>query len=213
MKTKKSLTRTLGLLLAVLTLSLSLAACGGAAQSSGGSSPAIDTAYTVMNASYIDGIGWYQNELYSLELNANGTYHLFFNTCRFGAEDYDMRGLRTISYVGKYTSATSADGEPSHLDVSLEAPTQISWDQQGKGFTRVQTLPGNFYINTSAWTDAMGEVYDPEGSGKTAADFLAEFGKAMTLTVEKPSLDAEDPTLASRIVGLPEMGILNEAEG
>ena len=213
MKLKKNLFRTAGLTLIVLTLCLSLAACGGAAPGAGGSSAAIDETYNVMAATYFDEIGWYQNEIFSLQLSTDGTYQLFFNTNRFGAEDYAMRGLRTITYTGKYTSAASADGEPSHLDVSLEAPTQMTWDQQGKGFTRVQTLPGNFFINTSAWTDAMGLIYDPEGSGKTAADFLAEFGKAMTLTVEKPSLDAEDPTLASRIVGLPEMGILNEAEG
>jgi hypothetical protein len=214
---KKTIFRTLALTLALLALSTGMAACGGsgpAASSGAASAPAaIENTYNILRATYIEAIGWYQNEIYSLELNNDGTYHLLYNTNRFGAEDYDMRGLRTIAYTGKYTSKASEDGEPAHLDVSLEAPTQIAWDQQGKGFTRVQTLPGNFFINTSAWTDAMTGIYDPANNSKKAADFLAEFGKAMTLTVENPALDPEDTTLTCRIIGVPDMGLLLEAEG
>lgn len=200
---KKKLTRILSLALAALTLTLGIAACGGSG-SAAGKSAAIDKTFTTIRASYIDAIGWYTDEVFTLELNSNGTYQLIYHTNRFGAEDHDMRAVRTITYAGKYTSAASADGEPSHLDVSMEAPTEITWEQHGKGFSRVAVMPGTFFVNTSAWTDAMSAVYDPAGSGKKAADFLSEFGKAMTLTVEDSSLDAEDTTLSNRIVTLPD---------
>lgn len=207
---KKSLLKIASLALAALTLCLTLTACGGAGS---GSSAGIKSTYNTIRVSHIDAMGWYTDEVYSLQLNGDNTYQLYFNTNRFGGEDYDMRGIRTITYTGKYTSAASADGEPTHLDVSLEVPTQITWEQHGKGFTRVQTLPGVFFINTSDWTDAMTAAYDPSGNAKKASDFLAEFGKAMTLTVEDPSLDAEDTTLTYRIVTLPDLGIAYEAEG
>jgi hypothetical protein len=35
----------------------------------------------------------------------------------------------------------------------------------------------------------------------------------MTLTVENPALDPEDTTLTCRIIGVPDMGLLLEAEG
>lgn len=200
---KKKLARLLSLALASLTLSLAITACGGTG-SAAGKGAAVDKTFTTMRAAYIDAVGWYNNEIFTLELNNNGTYQLYYNSNRFGAEDYDMRGLRTITYSGKYTSAASADGEPSHLDVSLEVPTEITWEQHGKGFSRAAVMPGTFFVNTSAWTDAMSAVYDPAGSGKKAADFLSEFGKAMTLTVEDSSLDAEDTTLSNRIVTLPD---------
>ena len=38
-----------------------------------------------------------------------------------------------------------------------------------------------------------------------ASDFLAEFGKAVTITVEDPSLDPEDSTLTYRILEAPEL--------
>lgn len=203
----KKIAKIMLLAVAVAMMALTLTACGG------GSSAGIKNTFNTIRSSYIDAMGWYTNELYSLQLNSNNTYQLIYHTNRFGGEDLDMRGVRTITYSGKYTSTASADGEPTHLDVSLEAPTEITWEQHGKGFTRVQTLPGIFFLNTSAWTDEMTAIYDPEGNAKKADDFLAEFGKAMTLTVEDPSLDVEDTTLTCRIVELPDMGILFEAEG
>lgn len=205
----KKNTKTLSLALATAVLALSLTACGGGSSSSG----AIKTTYNTIQSEYIDAIGWYANEVYSLQLNDNDTYQLIYHTNRFGAEDLDMRGVRTITYSGKYTSAASADGEPTHLDVSLEVPTQITWEQHGKGFSRVETMPGTFFINTSSWTDQMTAAYDPEGNAKKSADFLAQFGRAVTITVEDPSLDTEDPTLTYRIVTLPDLGVYNGEEG
>lgn len=209
MKNVKKLLRKFAGMALVAGMALGLVACGG---NKDGSAATISNTYNLNRAEYIDGIGWYQNETFTLELNADDTYQLYFNTVRFGAEDCDMRGLRTITYSGTYTVADSTDGEPSHKDVTLSAPTQITWDQQGKGFTRVQTLPGNFFINTSEWTDAMTAQYDPEGNSKGAEEFLAEFGVERTITVENPSVSPDDTTLAYRIVTAPDMGIMNESE-
>ncbi|MGX8699013.1 MAG: hypothetical protein ACSW8F_03670 [bacterium] len=193
----KKLTRILALSLAVVMLCLSLAACG--------EKPATtQNTFTTIRVSRIDAMNWYTDEVFTLKLNSDSTYELTCFADRFGGEDFDMRGVRTLIYTGKYTIAASADGEPSHKDVSLEAATEISWEQHGKGFSRVPVMPGTFYVNTSAWTAEMSAVYDPENSTKGAADFLAEFAKPMTLTVEDPSTDLEDTTLAYRLVTLPD---------
>lgn len=202
---KKKLIKLIAAACAVVAMATSLVGCGNKAPE-----PAkVDKTFTTMQANYIDAIGWYQQIQYELQLNADGTYELVFDTTRFGAEDCDMRGIRLVTYTGTYTSAASADGEPSHLDVTLAAPVSISWNQQGKGFTRVATLPGNFYISTATWTDAMTTVYDPEGNAKKAEDFLAEFGHEVVITVEDSTVDPEDTTLSNRIVTLPELGIEN----
>lgn len=199
MKTTR-IAKTLAAGTLAVVMALSMAGC------SAGGSKEVDTTYTITNASLIDDIGWYHDETYTLSLNTDNTYELNFTTVRFGAEDYDMRGLRVITYSGEYESVASADGEVSHLDVTLQAPTQITWNQQGKGFTRVQSMPGNFYLNTSEWTDTMAGFY----ADGDAESFLAEYGKEMTLTVEDPSLSPEDTTLNYRIIGVPDLGITNE---
>ena len=51
----------------------------------------------------------------------------------------------------------------------------------------------------------MTAIYDAEGNSKKVSDFLAEFGKAVTITVEDPSLDPEDSTLTYRILEAPEL--------
>lgn len=206
---KKPLFKTISLVLVSLVIVLGLTACGGAGAS--GSSASIANTYTTIRSSLIEEMGWYTNEVFTLELNENGTYQLYYNSNRFGGEDLDMRGVRTITYSGKYTAQASEDGEPSHQDVNLEAPTQITWEQHGKGFGRVATLPGVFSINTSAWTDTMTGVYDPEGNTKGAKEFLAEFAQPMTLTVEDPSTSPDDTTLSYRIVTLPDTSNLFES--
>ena len=202
----KNIAKIVSLALVVVLLCVSLTACGS-------SIPTIANTYNTIKVSHIDAMGWYAVEYYSLQLNDNDTYQLIFHTNRFGGEDYDMRGVRTITYTGKYSSAPSADGELTHLDVTLEPASQITWEQHGKGFTRVETMPGVFFVNTSAWTDTMTAVYDPEGNTKGAEDFLAQFAKTVTLTVENPSLDLEDTTLTYRIVTLPDLGITYGVEG
>ena len=51
----------------------------------------------------------------------------------------------------------------------------------------------------------MSVLYDPDNNTKGAKEFLAEFAKAQTLTVEDPSVDPEDTTLSYRLVTLPDV--------
>ena len=69
-------------------------------------------------------------------------------------------------------------------------------------------MPGNFFINTADWTEAMTTL-----TGTTAEEVLANFAKEVTVTVENPAVDPEDNTLASRFVTLPEALIVNNGEG
>jgi hypothetical protein len=199
----KKINKIAALTLTMLLLALTLAGCGGSASKTLNS-------YNTIRVSRIDEMNWYTEEVFGLVLNSDNTYELTCHANRFGGEDFDMRGIRTIIYTGKYTIAPSADGEPSHKDVSLEPATEISWEQHGKGFSRVATMPGTFYINTSNWTADMSAVYDPENSTKGAKEFLAEFAVAQTLTVEDPSVDLEDTTLSYRLVTLPDTAGLYE---
>lgn len=194
----KKIGKLVALTLAILMLSLTLVGCGGSASKTLNS-------FNTIRVSRIDEMNWYTVETYGLVLNSDNTYELTVHHNRFGGEDFEMRGIRTIIYTGKYSIAPSADGEPSHKDVSLEPATEISWEQHGKGFSRVPVMPGTFYVNTSNWTKDMSVLYDPDNNTKGAKEFLAEFAKAQTLTVEDPSVDPEDTTLAYRLVTLPDV--------
>ena len=59
-------------------------------------------------------------------------------------------------------------------------------------------------FDTANWTDAMTTIAFPSGSEDGAADFLSTYGKAMTVTVEDPSLYQEDTSLSYRIVSMTE---------
>ena len=201
----KKFGKIVALALAVMLLALSLAGCGESAAKT-------QNSFNTIRVSRIDEMNWYTVEVFGLVLNSDNTYELTCHTNRFGGEDFDMRGIRTIIYTGKYSIAPSADGEPSHKDVSLEPATEISWEQHGKGFSRVATMPGTFYVNTSNWTQDMSVLYDPDSNTKGAKEFLAEFGVAQTLTVEDPSVDPEDTTLSYRLVTLPDTAALYEAQ-
>ena len=201
----KKFGKIIALALAVMLLALSLAGCGESAAKT-------QNSFNTIRVSRIDEMNWYTVEVFGLVLNSDNTYELTCHTNRFGGEDFEMRGIRTIIYTGKYSIAPSADGEPSHKDVSLEPATEISWEQHGKGFSRVATMPGTFYVNTSNWTQDMSVIYDPDNNTKGAKEFLAEFGIAQTLTVEDPSVDPEDTTLSYRLVTLPDTAALYEAQ-
>ena len=179
-----------------------LTACGGSgdssatAASSGKPTKMFDTTSFSLSSGQMS---WYFITSYQLILTGSDTYELNYN---LGAEDGTARGSRHIIFSGKYTSAASSDGEKSHVDYSLEAPTSILLTQEGKRWTRSW---GNCAFDTDNWTDAMTAIYDAEGNSKKASDFLAEFGKAVTITVEDPSLDPEDSTLTYRILEAPEL--------
>ena len=184
-----------------------LTACGGSGSSAAAvSSSAKPTKMFDMTTFILSSgqMSWYFITSYQLILTGSDTYELNYNLNTFGADDGTARGSRHIIFSGKYTSAASSDGEKSHVDYSLEAPTSILWTQEGKLWTRSW---GNCAFDTDNWTDTMTAAYDAEGNSKKAADFLAEVGSAMTITVEDPSIDPEDSTLTYRILEAPELNL------
>ena len=184
-----------------------LTACGGsgdsAATAASSSKPTkmFDTASFRLSSGQMS---WYFITSYQLVLTGSDTYQLNYTLNTFGADDGTARGSRHIIFSGKYTSAASSDGEKAHVDYSLEAPTSILLTQEGKMWTRSW---GNCAFDTDNWTDTMTATYDVEGNSKKAADFLAEVGSAMTITVEDPSIDPEDSTLTYRILEAPELNL------
>ncbi len=186
--------------LALATVSAAaLSGCGGSGSSKG---RAISKTYTYNEAFFLDGVAWYANCNTMLVINTDETYDLYYKKDLFGTTDPGNKGNKTIIYSGTYTSAASADGETSHLDFTLAAPTRIYMEQHDKGFGR-NAIGGNVLLDTANWTDAMTQVVFPAGSSDGAKDFLAKYAKEMTLTVEDPSLYPEDTALSYRIVTLP----------
>lgn len=196
---KKNLLKKLALCM-VLTLGIgSMAACGGSKAGE------MSKTYRSASATLLDGIAWYNVDDYTLQLNDNNTYQLTYDVYRFGQEDMGIRGIRTVIYYGEYSSAASSDGEPAHLDITLKPATRIYLNQQDKGFTRTTDFPaGMITLDTANWTDQMTEVYVKEdGSTGNGEDFLKQYGKEFSVTVEDPSLLPEDTTLNYRIVTIP----------
>ena len=108
-------------------MAFSLAGCGG-------NSGKMEKTYVLSKASYLDGISWYMDENYTLQLFDNGTYQLDYSSDIFGSDDLGSRGNRVIIYTGTYTVAESADGEASHQDVTLSDVNRIYMEQHGKGW-------------------------------------------------------------------------------
>ncbi len=188
---------TLFLSAMVCFASLSMISCGS-------DSGTLENMYMLSVPSQMEGIGWYNLDNYSLELLSGDKYRLVYKTDIFGGSDMIMKGNRTLMYWGDFTSVPSADGEPSHLDIALQAPTRIFYEQHGKRWGRgVDFLTGDLLIDTAAWTDLMTQIYDPETTSKGAEEFLAENAHPMTVTVENPSLSPEDTSLVYRITEAP----------
>ena len=177
---------------------MTFAACGG---SSGGND--MENTFMTSKATYLDAIAWYANEDIMLVTREGDVYELYYKKDIFGTTDPGMKGEKTIIYTGTYTSAPSADGDTTHLDLSLEAPTRIYMEQHGKAFGR-DVYNVNCMFDTANWTDAMTTIAFPSGSEDGAADFLSTYGKTMTVTVEDPSLYQEDTSLSYRIVSMTE---------
>ena len=174
-------------------MALSLAGCGGSGSAD------ITATYMLSNATYLEEIAWYSNEDVMLVTNGDNTYDLYFKNDIFGTTDPGVKGNKTIIYSGSFTSAASADGDASHLDLTLEAPTRIYFEQHGKAYGR-NGYATNMMLDTANWTDAMTTVAFPAGSEDGAADFLAKYAQEMTITVEDPSQSPDDTTLSYRIV-------------
>ncbi|MBQ4426360.1 MAG: hypothetical protein II881_01220 [Oscillospiraceae bacterium] len=195
----KKLMKVLALTLSVAMLCVVLASCGGSAK--------LAKAYTTGTAYYIDGIGWYNSDTYTLKLNSDNTYELLFTEHRFGTTDPGIKGIRTVIFTGKYTEAASSDGWETHKDVTLEPATSIYFEQHEKGYGR-STIAGHCVIDTNNWTADMTELLDPEANAMTAKDFLAKYAQQVVVTVEDPSLDVEDSSLGYRLLTVPELALL-----
>ncbi|MBR0062593.1 MAG: hypothetical protein IJP67_00335 [Oscillospiraceae bacterium] len=198
----KKLTKILALSLAVVMLSLSLASCGGA--------PKLQKAYTGGSSYYIDAIGWYASQTYTLKLNSDSTYELTYQNHIFGTTDPGIKGLRTVVYTGKFTEAAASDGWETHKDITLEPATRIYFEQHEKGFGR-STIAGHTVLDTANWTADMTSVADPENNSMDAKAFLSKFAEKLVITVEDPSLDAEDTSLGYRITTLPDLALVSYA--
>ena len=201
----KKVVRTLALLLTVAALCLSLTACGGG-------SAGLSKAFTGGDSRYLDGIGWYASDVYTLKINSDNTYELTFQEHIFGTTDPGIKGMRTIIYTGKCSSSASSDGWETHVDYKLEPAERIYFEQHEKGYGRA-AIAGHVVLDTANWTDAMTQAWDAEGNTKGAKEFLSEFAETLTITVEDPTLDPEDVSLGCRIVNLPELKLLSAAAG
>lgn len=198
----KSMKKILATLLAAMMLMLSLTACGGGAKAD------MVNTYTCNAPYFIDAIGWYANNTYSLKLNADKSYQLEYRTDMFGAEDLESKGQRTVIFYGTYTAAAAADGEAAHQDVTLAPATRIYFEQHDKGWGReCPVVLGTACLDSANWTDYMTTIYDAENGTKGAKEFLADLAQEITVTVEDPTTDLEDTTLAYRIVNAPQINL------
>ena len=134
---------------------LPLTACAGGNTASG-----ITATYMMSEATYLDEIAWYSNEDVMLVTRDKDTYELYYKRDVFGTTDPGMKGEKTIVYTGTYTSTASADGDATHLDLTLSAPTRIYMEQHGKAFGR-DAISTNVMLDTANWTDAMTTVAFP----------------------------------------------------
>lgn len=199
----KKFVKALALVLSVLTLCLTLTACSGG-------SAGLSKAFMGGDSSYIDGIGWYNSNVYTLKINGDNTYELTFQQHRFGTTDPGIKGMRTIIYTGKCTSAASSDGWETHVDYTLQPADRIYFEQHEKGYGR-SAIAGHCIIDTANWTADMTELLDPENGAMDAKAFLAEYAETITVTVEDPTLDPEDVSLGCRIVTNPSLKLVSAA--
>ena len=200
----KKFAKVLSLALAVMLMALTLTACG----SSGSSG--MTKQFTAGSAYFIGDIGWYNSDVYTLRLIGEDSYELIFQEYRFGTEDAGTKGLRTIVYTGKCSVGESADGWETHRDVTLQPAERIIMEQHEKGYGRA-AIAGHCVIDTANWTDTMTELLDPENNAMTAKDFLGKYAEKVVITVEDPSLDAEDTSLGYKIVEIPTLTLVTEA--
>ena len=151
-----------------------------------------------------DQLGWYFTSDVSLVLQDESNYELFFRRYTFGTTDPGLKGNKLIVYSGTYTSVPAEDGEPSHLDITLDTCDSIYFEQHGKAFGR-NVLAYAMVLDTASWDDMMTDIAFPSGSDDPAAEFVANHSVAgTTFTVEDLRLDYDDVTLENRILALPE---------
>ena len=191
--------KQLALVLLACTLCLSvLASCGAS------SNEVARTMYSTNRGGFLESINWYFNTNYILSVYADDTYELIVK-CGVFRPSGEAVGDKTIIYTGTCKTAASADGDPTHLDVTISPATRIVMEQHGKCWGRMD-INVNTLLDTGNWTDSMTKTAIPEGAEDGAAAFLAKYAKSAVFTVQDMSLAPDDPTLvAYEIVGLPDV--------
>lgn len=156
-----------------------------------------DRMYSSFSNFLVDEVGWYFVNDYTLKVNTEaGTYELMYKNDIFGTVDPGIKGVKNVVYTGTCTVAPAADGEASHLDVTIDSVDSIWFEQHEKAFGR-QVLNYSMVLDTENWDDIMEEMY-----GDSCEAFLANHQApvGLTITVEDLSLDYDDVTLVNRIV-------------
>ncbi len=175
-----------------------LSGCGAS------SKEASRTMYSTNRGGYLESIDWYFNTNYILSVYSDDTYELLVK-CGVFRLSGDPVGDKTIIYTGNCTTAASADGDPTHLDVTINPATRIVMEQHGKCWGRMD-INVNTLLDTANWTDSMTSAAIPESTEDGAAAFLEKYAQSAVFTVQDMSLAPEDPTLvAYEIVGLPDV--------
>lgn len=117
-----------GALAAVMAVSMTGCSSSGSGE--------ISATYMISNATYLDSIAWYSSDDIMLVTNSDNTYDLYYKNDIFGTTDPGVKGNKTIIYSGTYTSEASADGDATHVDITLSTPTRIYFEQHGKAYGR-----------------------------------------------------------------------------
>ena len=160
--------------------------------------------HTYEHMVYGSSVDWDVVNTSLLQLYSDDTYVLTVTSDLFGT-DYEGRGLTETITSGTYTSVASVDGDPSHLDVTLNAATTVIYTTSGKIATN-----GVFTLNSEKWNAKMTENYKliAEKGAATDSDdaakqsFIEQFGGGYTVTIQEPSLDAENPSLYATIISI-----------
>ena len=150
------------------------------------------------------GLGWKIVDSYTLETYSDDSYVLTYKQDYFG-DDFENRGLNFTVTTGTYTSTASADGDTTHLDLTLSAADTVIYTASGKIATN-----GVFTLNSEKWNAKMTENYKliaEEGaatdSDSAARDsFIEQYGGGYTVTIQEPSLDAEVPNLFAQMISI-----------
>ncbi|MBQ1492464.1 MAG: hypothetical protein IIZ39_10950 [Blautia sp.] len=167
-----------------------------------------DSYYMTFDSNLVDEVGWWFCNDISITVKEDGAYELILHTDIFGTTDPGVKGNKTVKYAGTCTVAPSADGETSHLDITLDTVDSVFLEQHGKAFGR-QVLNFAMVLDTDSWTDDMEDIY-----GDTVEAFLEAHQAPLgaVLTVEDLALDYDDVTLENRIVSGIDAATLDIAE-
>ncbi len=157
----------------------------------------VQTSYSAYTNNFIDAVGWYQSFDATLYITGENTYELVYKANIFGTTDPGNKGEKTVIYSGTFTSAPAADGEDSHLDITLDTCDNIYFEQHDKAWGRNE-LNFQMMLNTAAWTDDMEDF-----CGMAADEFLEAHSVAgKVITVEDLFLDLDNQTLMNRVVAI-----------